>query len=160
MKLNKLLGSGVFCFGALLATAAHADTYTITNMATPQDVHSDFAGVQTSDTDFLSLAHAGFVTFLHVIVTPNDADQKMSYTLTNTDNPGENFTFDLLDVGAKFSTVMSAGFWKMDVVNIDNTFPEAGAGTTRVSAVPLPGAALLFGSGLLGFLGLANRRKV
>jgi hypothetical protein len=29
-----------------------------------------------------------------------------------------------------------------------------------VSAVPLPGAALLFGTALLGFLGFSNRRKV
>jgi len=162
MKLSKLLGAGVFCLGTLLATGAQADTYTVTNMADPVDVTSDFVGPKTSDTDFLLLANAGFVTFQHVIVTPVDAEQKMSYTLTNTTsgNKADFFNFDLLAAGAKFSTVMSAGLWRMDVVNLDNTFPAAGAGTTRVSAVPLPGAALLFGSGLLGFLGLANRRKI
>ncbi|MGD9663097.1 MAG: hypothetical protein AB7U63_17715 [Porticoccaceae bacterium] len=162
MKLNKLLGACVFCLGALLASAAHADTYTVTNMGEPVDVTSDFAGSKTFDTDYLSLANAGFVTFLHAIVTPEDADQPMSYTLTNTTsgNPADTFSFNLLAAGAIYSTAMSAGLWEMHVVNIDNTFPAAGAGTTRVSAVPLPGASLLFGSGLLGFLGLANRRKV
>ena len=32
--------------------------------------------------------------------------------------------------------------------------------TTNVSAVPLPGAALLFGTALAGFFGFSNRRKV
>ncbi len=130
-------------------------------MGTPVDVYSDFSK-STLDTDYLSLATGGLVTFLHVIVTPVDAEQKMSYTLTNTTsgNPADTFSFDLLSAGMNFSTVMSAGLWKMDVVNLDTTFPAANGGTTRVSEVPLPGAALLFGSGLLGFLGLANRRKV
>lgn len=161
MKLNKLVAAGVFCLGTLLATVAQADTYTVTNMGTPVDVFSDFSK-GTEDTDYLSLAAGGLVTFLHVIVTPLDAEQKMSYTLTNTTsgNPADTFTFDLLSAGAQFSTMMSAGTWEMKVVNLDTAFPAANGGTTRVSAVPLPGAALLFGSGLLGFLGLANRRKV
>ncbi len=48
---------------------------------------------------------------------------------------------------------------KQYVLRID---PAGGAGavaTSSVSAVPLPGALWLFGSALLGFLGLSNRRK-
>jgi len=162
MKLSKLLGAGVFCLGTLLATGAQADTYTVTNMADPVDVTSDFVGPKTSDTDFLLSGQCWFGDFPARHCYARRCRTKMSYTLTNTTsgNKADFFNFDLLAAGAKFSTVMSAGLWKMDVVNLDNTFPAAGAGTTRVSAVPLPGAALLFGSGLLGFLGLANRRKI
>jgi hypothetical protein len=168
MKLNKFLGVGVFCLGTLLATGAHAATYTV-SAAQPVDVESSFTGTPLGvDVDKLLVATSSMVDFLHMVVTPQGtpghpgADQTMSYSLTLDGSPATPaIEFVLHQIGDHFTTGLSAGTWSMKVVNLDTTqFPTANAGTTRVSVVPLPGAALLFGSGLLGFLGFANRRKV
>ncbi len=42
----------------------------------------------------------------------------------------------------------------------DQTRTDAGVALVRVSSVPLPAAAWLFGSGLLGLIGVAKRKKV
>lgn len=157
MKIKTALSAGVLALAGLLGSTAQAATYDVINGGDTQYVTSDFAGASTSDVDYLNIVYAGLVTFEHQVVTPSTADQLMGYTLEQGANV---ITFSLASLGAKFSTFMTAGLWKMTVVNLDNTAPAAAAGTTAVSSVPLPGAALLFGSGLLGFLGFSNRRKV
>lgn len=49
---------------------------------------------------------------------------------------------------------------KQYVLMIVPVYGRGGEATSSVSAVPVPGAAWLFGSALLGFLGFSNRRKI
>jgi hypothetical protein len=45
------------------------------------------------------------------------------------------------------------------ILGLDQSGENAGSALVRVSAVPVPAAAWLFGSGLLGLIGVARRKK-
>ena len=107
------------------------------------------------------LAEDGLATFTLKSITPNNSniDTAVSYLLS-TNNGATTFSFLLSTVGASFSQFMTAGIWTMVSTSLDGTAPMPNQATTSVSAVPLPGAALLFGSALMGFFGFSNRRKV
>lgn len=57
-----------------------------------------------------------------------------------------------------FSWFLAAG--SEYVLRINKTQQGWDSISTQISAVPLPGAALLFGTALAGFFGFSNRRKV
>lgn len=91
----------------------------------------------------------------------------VSIKLTD-DNPNDDVaTVSLRNTGGSYivqglilaldqvvSYSLAAGNYTLELVS------GARADTFEISAVPLPGAALLFGSALMGFLGFSNRRKV
>lgn len=97
----------------------------------------------------------GLVKFLLEDTTPDF--KTVDYTLVGTDI-GSPITFSLTDVAdglAKpfYSVLLSGGSYSLTITT------DALSSQTDISAVPLPGAALLFGSTLLGYMGLSKRRK-
>lgn len=69
----------------------------------------------------------------------------------STSNNWTSYTFSVVGTGSDVLKFSAVGTSDTFGGNIDNV---------SLSAVPLPGAALLFGSALLGFMGFSNRRKV
>lgn len=67
------------------------------------------------------------------------------------------FTDLVGDATQSFSQLISVGTYTFTIFNNSTTLKSS---TSGLSAVPLPGAAWLFGSGLLGFMMLSSRRKV
>lgn len=163
MKFSKLARAAVLAAGLAGALgAANAATYNVVNHQPPVAVESEWTSTQRSDLDVLNLAADGLATFTLKSVdsagTPG-IDTAVSYLLS-TNNGMTSFSFLLSSVGASFSQFMTAGIWTMVSTSLDGTAPMPNSATTSVSAVPLPGAALLFGSALMGFFGFSNRRKV
>lgn len=76
--------------------------------------------------------------------------------------PNDNWSFEniILGIDAADASSISIAFW----ADADNwatgKFDNVMVHGDRVSAVPVPAAAWLFGSGLLGLTGIARRRKV
>lgn len=68
-----------------------------------------------------------------------------------TSNNWSSYTYTVVGTGSDVLKFSAVGKSDSFGGNIDNV---------ALSAVPLPGAALLFGSALLGFMGFSNRRKV
>ncbi len=68
-----------------------------------------------------------------------------------TSNNWTSYTYSVTGTGSDVLKFKAVGNSDTFGGNIDNV---------SLSAVPLPGAALLFGSALLGFMGFSNRRKV
>ena len=128
MKLNNTLFTGALLLATLFTGSAQAATYDVVNHGETQYVLSDFSGSSTSDVDTLNMVADGLVTFEHAVVTPIRADQLMSYTLQKG---ADIVTFSLASLGNTFSTFLTKGLWTMTVVNLDNTTPAAGAGTTQ-----------------------------
>lgn len=62
----------------------------------------------------------------------------------------------MLSVGQSFSYALAGGSQYV----LKMTLSGDTTSSTKISGVPIPGAAWLFGSGLLGFMLLSNRRKV
>jgi len=67
-------------------------------------------------------------------------------------------TVPYLNVNGSFQYTLAAN--TQYVLQVQKTQQGWETISTNVSAVPLPGAALLFGTALAGFFGFSNRRKV
>lgn len=92
----------------------------------------------------------GLVSFLLYDANPRNSPAHMTLFSGNV------VIFDKigLKIGEVFSYLLGAGTYTLRVRN------NAKADDIMISAVPLPGAAILFGSALLGFVGFSSRRKV
>lgn len=149
-----VLGAAVF--------AAPAQAVTLVNHAAPIEVTAGATTGGPTDTygpspfvfafDYVG----GLVKIL--LDDTNPDQQTVSYSLYNVtaDSLVANFSFDdVLDGAAKpfYSTLLSAGAYTLTITT------SANSSTTFISAVPLPGAALLFGSTVLGYLGVNKRRN-
>ena len=74
-----------------------------------------------------------------------------SAALVSADPGALNFTFSGLESGFLFDTSLNADTFNFMALS-------DGVSTTSVSAVPVPAAVWLFGSGLLGLIGVARRK--
>lgn len=92
----------------------------------------------------------GLVSFVYYDANPHEPPTKFSLY------KGSTLIFEKIGllVGDVFSYSLGAGTYTLTVR------PNAKADDILISAVPLPGAAILFGSALLGFFGFSHRRKV
>jgi hypothetical protein len=89
----------------------------------------------------------GLVKFVLEFANPNN-NVPLSYTLTGT-TPA---SFSLVGNGSTFAAQLAGGTYHLDITTTSTS------ASTEISAVPLPGAALLFASSLFG-AGALRRRK-
>ena len=94
--------------------------------------------------------------------------RSISFSVTSLfGDPNANFdiatlTFDAVAVGGPFMTGVTVSLfdvWSDFDSNTDMT-PTGVGNTITINAVPVPAAVWLFGSGLLGLVGIARRRTV
>jgi len=158
------VAAAAFVGAAFMATSAQAATlvnhgspltYVVSATATSTGVIPPSVEFGPNGTTFLFDYVGGLVTFKLLDTDPDL--QVVNYKLFNTalSMTEALVSFSLQDeVNTLFSYALSAGSYALKI-NADTSF----SASTEVSAVPLPGAALLFGSTLLGYMGLSKRRK-
>ncbi len=108
------------------------------------------------------LGHSGTITLLGGSSDGSSASFNLApganYTGFNTSQEGTNsfgIFYETLSLDSLFSGTFSGVM--LDISNA-SAVPSL-IGTTAVSAVPVPAAVWLFGSGLLGLVGVARRRQ-
>jgi len=110
-------------------------------------------------------ANDAWTTFTMLDVNPDTksveyslfADLSAATNASSIGDPGALLKVMANDVGTVFSYLLLAGAQYVLRVDPNNntTYTQ-----TNISAVPLPAAAWLFGSALVGFMVMSNRRKV
>jgi hypothetical protein len=106
-----------------------------------------------------------FATLAYEFAGDNLVDNKSVFITSGSDvNAADSITFDL-DPGMDFYVIASMGAeskngfvdgWNTLTMSFDNDTALVAA---SVSAVPVPAAVWLFGSGLLGLMGISRRSK-
>lgn len=130
-----------------LAPGAYDDYYTFFSVANTSNAIVSFS-LSASNPD-LFLPGAFSIELYEGISSP--AGVPIAYGISNGGQPSLSFTADLL-------------MDTMYTIRTSFNFGIAGTGvlvdaTTTVSEIPLPAAAWLFGSGLVGLVGIARRRR-
>lgn len=154
MNLFKSIRGFVVAVAATVGLAAGANAATLlVNHADPIVAAVSKGGPNPqfpSSFDF-TYQDGGLVSFELLTTIPNDATSTVS--LRNT---GGSYLYQniVLALNQAVSYSLAAGNYTLELVS------GARTDIIGISAVPLPGAALLFGSALMGFLGFSNRRKV
>lgn len=133
---------------AALVGSAQASTITVTNGAGAQLLN------QSTATESYSFNYAGGLLKLLLADTSPDY-ASVQYKLYTT-----GLTATLQDVNVSgtepsVSWALAAGSYVLEIINLPGTLFSQ----TQISAVPVPGAALLFATTALGFFGLNKRRK-
>jgi len=99
--------------------------------------------------------------FLWADTNSTEGASDIATVLTNDGGSGEQGlkeTIPYLNVNGSFQYTLAAN--TQYVLQVQKTQQGWESISTEISAVPLPGAALLFGTALAGFFGFSNRRKV
>jgi hypothetical protein len=136
---------------AFAATSAQA--FTLTNNGAAALLKPGVETIQGSPATYTFNYTGGNVKFLLEDTSPDF--QTVGFKLVGA-SPTTTFTLsDVLDTLAKpfYLANLAAGAYTLTLTT------AADSARVYVSAVPLPGAALLFGSSALGFLGLRKRRN-
>jgi hypothetical protein len=133
-----------------VASIAGANAATLVNHASPLIANLGSAFLPASASFDFTYNDGGLVSFKYLFDNPNDSIT--SITLMQ----GESTVFEnvVLSLGQTFSFSLSEGSYSLRLGAGSN----ANLDTFEISAVPLPGAALMFGSALLG-AGALRRRK-
>lgn len=146
----------------LHGSVSHKDTYSYG--------HTLWAEIAVFTGDALEWYPHDFVTLLYeyVALTPNiettEADYLSIRSGLDQNRPG-SITFDLTD-GMDFyvAAFLGANASNGGFVDASNTFSmsfdnNTGLTAVAISAIPVPAAVWLFGSGLLGLIGIARRQQ-
>jgi len=147
---------------ALAATSASASTISLTSGSVHQVFDNPSAWIQID-------AQAGVTGAKFKLSDTLNDGYSVTYQLFEADQSSNVGTsWIATDIGQTAANLALAGvyramtagqtyFLKVDFVGPST--PDAWAVGTQVSAVPLPGAALLFGSALMGFGALRRKQK-
>jgi hypothetical protein len=183
---NASASAAIVCCGALLSGAASAVTIdlTVTKVVQGQDTGAAFGFDLYQPGTLIPFNPVSLTTF--ELQNGESADFAPILGFFVTETAGSNQLVDIAIQGAATNIFGGAGYYDtISWVGAANTpnlpgyldflsgvIPENGAGGvclaascsfdvtfTNVSAVPLPAAAWLFGSGLIGLAGIARRRR-
>lgn len=153
LTLSKLAAAVVIGTAAFVGTAQAATTpITVVNEASPTLLTVDTA--VNGDTKTFSFDYLGGVLKLLLIDTTPD-EKSVQYKLFSPELTEVLKDTNVLGTEPSVSWSLAAGSYVLQITNLGSTMFSA----TQISAVPVPGAALLFGTTVLGFFGLNKRRK-
>jgi hypothetical protein len=146
--------------------ASSANAFTLVNHAAPTNVQVSNVGFSfpINGTNPINMASGSTLAFdyfgggtVKFLLSDTQPDFKtVSFTLTQGVDTIANWTLtEVADGLAKpfYALALAAGSYTLKLST------TAGQSGVAISAVPVPGAALLFGTTVLGFLGLSKRRK-
>jgi hypothetical protein len=171
MKLKHLVLS--FGVAAAFAGQAQAASVSITQSLSFPGSYTIASGPlnSTAGPYYYELVNGGANTYANVtLVDTTPAENRLQYAVytdTNSavgaastgtlvsggsykDEPGSTYPF--------FTFLMASG--QQYVLELARSTTDLANSTTNINTVPLPGALWLFGSALLGFLGVSSRRKI